>query len=101
MRVTFWNKGAEDMFGWTAAEVMGREAGPLLEARIEGSDREGALRRLREAGHYESRVHFKHKDGRFFTADVRSAVLKGPAGKITGAMAAIRDCGKSPAGEGS
>jgi two-component system CheB/CheR fusion protein len=96
-RVTFWNKGAEDMFGWTAEEVLGRETGPLLEARIDGSDRGEVLRLLKTAGHYESLVRFKRKDGGHFTADVRAAVLKGPAGKITGAMAAIRDCGQAPA----
>ncbi len=96
LRVTFWNKGAENLFGWTAAEAMGRETGPLFQIRIDGLDREEVLRRLKKAGHYESPAGFKHKDGRYVQADIRAAVLKGPEGKITGFMAAIRDCPEAP-----
>jgi PAS domain S-box-containing protein len=101
LRVTFWNKGAENLFGWTAAETMGRETGPLFQARFEGSDREEALGLLKETGHFESTVRFKRKDGRDFRADVRAAVLKGPEGKGAGLLAAIRECGDPPDKEGS
>ena len=39
-RVTFWNKGAERMYGWGAAEVFGKSADELLftDGRIEGFD---------------------------------------------------------------
>ncbi len=101
LRVTLWNKGAEDMFGWTAAEAIGRETGPLFQARFDGSDREETLRFLKEAGHFESTVRFKRKDGRDFRADVRAAVLKGPKGENAGLLAAIRECGDPPDKEGS
>jgi two-component system cell cycle sensor histidine kinase/response regulator CckA len=37
-RVTFWNKGAERMYGWAAAEVFGKSADDLLftDGRMEG-----------------------------------------------------------------
>ena len=33
-RMTFWNRGAEEMYGWTAAEVIGRVAHALLDTQF-------------------------------------------------------------------
>ena len=60
-RVTFWNKGAERLYGWTAEEVMGRPVFQLLYADVTQFDRAtnavlnfgewtGELRQINKAG---------------------------------------------------
>jgi len=60
-RITYWNKGAERLYGWTAAEVMGQTIFPLLyldipqfyeatEAAIRLGDWTGELQQVNKAG---------------------------------------------------
>ena len=77
-RIIFWNKGAERTFGWTAAEVMGRNAVELLY-----EDEDGI--RLAEAalladGAWEGEVIKRTKDGRRISVLVHWTLVVGPHG---------------------
>lgn len=52
--VLFWNKAAEQLYGWTRQEAMGRQAGHLFEAKtspeIPAAVSDGELRHLRKDG---------------------------------------------------
>jgi PAS domain S-box-containing protein len=89
--VTSWNKSAEMMFGWTAAEMVGQ---PIL--RLLPADR------LHEEAAFFARIHrgeqIDHfetmrcrKDGASFPVSLTASPIRGPGGDIIGASAIVRD----------
>src|SRR2546425_11501163 len=44
--ITFWNHGAQDMYGWTATEAVGKVSHELLQSSASGTDIDALLRSL-------------------------------------------------------
>jgi PAS domain S-box-containing protein len=68
-RITYWNKSAERLFGWTAEEVLGREALELLSPHDTQQEQEAA-RALMEKGEWTGELRRMTKSG--LTVDVES-----------------------------
>ena len=83
-RVTHWNRGAEEMYGWTRAEAHGRAIADLAV----GPEDEALSRRISEAvrltGRWEGEFDARRKDGSLFPAHLRYAVLCGSEGEPSG-----------------
>lgn len=59
-----WNQAAERMFGWTAEEVMGKDAEIVLEAVLTGGQtRDETALALRTQGYWNGEVMLRHRDG--------------------------------------
>jgi PAS domain S-box-containing protein len=61
--IVYWNKGAELLYGWTAAEAVGRRAQELLFREI-SPQFEDAQRISAETGHWLGELNQVRKDGR-------------------------------------
>jgi PAS domain S-box-containing protein len=62
--ITGWNKGAEQVYGWKAEEVMGKDARSILQTSFrEGVDKEAVVKELLEKGFFRNRVFQRRKDG--------------------------------------
>jgi PAS domain S-box-containing protein len=62
--ITSWNKGAEQVYGWKAEEVMGKDARTILQTSyLEGVDKESVIKELIEKGSFRNRVFQRRKDG--------------------------------------
>jgi PAS domain S-box-containing protein len=89
--ITDWNRGAERLFGYTAAEVVGRSLS-LLSPRERDDELLAVLRRLRRGeriDHYETvRVR---KDGRRVDVSVRVSSVLGARGRVVGTSTIARD----------
>jgi PAS domain S-box-containing protein len=90
-RVTSWNRGAENMFGYTAAEMIGTSITRLFpEARL--AEEAEILARVRRGGsteHFEtSRVR---KDGRAIDASLTVSPMRDSSGAVVGASKVVRD----------
>ncbi|MDX2169110.1 MAG: response regulator [Deltaproteobacteria bacterium] len=88
--VTFWNAGAEALFGYTAAERLGR---PLAELHP-GMLADLLADELRDIwdGHERRTVHeCRRKDGETVWIDVRSAPLRDLDGVVTGILRVAND----------
>jgi PAS domain S-box-containing protein len=86
-----WNRGAERMFGWTAAEAVGRHITLIIpdERRAEEDDILARLRRGESLDHFETvRVT---KDGRRLNISLTVSPVKNIAGRIIGASKIARD----------
>jgi diguanylate cyclase (GGDEF)-like protein/PAS domain S-box-containing protein len=96
-RITYWNRGAERITGYTSAEVTGHLcrdnllvhtdaegnclclAGcPLLAAIVEGTTR-------------QSDVFLRHKDGHRVPVSVRSSPIRDAGGRVTGGVEVFSD----------
>lgn len=62
-RITFWNGGAERLFGWKREEAVGRRAPELLE--ISPDDTEDMIRALKTGDEYSGEQVQRCKDGRY------------------------------------
>jgi PAS domain S-box-containing protein len=79
-RILFWNKSAEQMYGWTAAEAIGEKADELL---YKGPTHElaDAKRIVLERGEWRGEVHHVTKDGREIIVDSRWTLVRDEHGK--------------------
>lgn len=91
-RVTAWNRAAERIYGWTAAEIKGKKLDVLLPDDVSARDAEARRRRL-ESGetvrNYETeRVR---KDGKRITVRVTTAPLLAADERFAGTVGIVRD----------
>ena len=94
MRV--WNRSAETIFGYSAAEGVGGNLDVIIPERFRAAHRKGFERAIDTgATKYGGRVlttRSIRKDGRKLYLDLSFSILTDPAGQATGAVAIARDC---------
>ncbi len=78
-RITFWNKGAERTYGWTAAEALGRTDADLFHAEIDALTVAEAA--LKENDEWQGELVRRTKDGREITVDVRLTLVRDDQGE--------------------
>jgi PAS domain S-box-containing protein len=81
--ITHWNRGAERLYGWTSAEVIGRKAGELI-APTDGVDVSISAGELHRVGHWEGEFDVIRKDGSSFPAYVRDRIVTSDDGSPAG-----------------
>jgi PAS domain S-box-containing protein len=94
--IQVWNRGAETVFGYSAAEVVGGSLDVIIPERLRRAHWEG-FRRAIETGQtkYGNRVlttRSVHKNGSKLYVDLSFALVKDQAGAVAGALAIARDC---------
>jgi PAS domain S-box-containing protein len=77
--ILYWNKGAERLYGWTAAEALGRNADELLQAG-ESFGSEEARQQVLLNGAWQGELHQTTKDGRKVIVESRWSLLRDGAG---------------------
>jgi PAS domain S-box-containing protein len=89
--ITSWNPAAERVFGWTAAEAVGRHITLIVpeNRRAEEEDVLARLRRGERINHFET-VR-RTKDGRLVDMSITVSPVKDAAGRIVGASKVARD----------
>lgn len=91
--VTYWNNGAQALFGYTAEEAMGRpiEGLILLEDEPALADWKDELADLSSLGEWQGQVRRRRKDGSVIWTDVAASVVKSSEGHRSGYIAIHRD----------
>src|SRR5258706_11190746 len=90
-RITAWNRAAERIYGWTAAEVMGRSADEILTSRLDEEQRAEAQELLKESGSFRSERIHSRKNGQLVYVEVNTIALTDQRGMITGYVSVNRD----------
>lgn len=73
--ITFWNTGAEQMYGIPKAEAIGRVTHELLQTR-HPLGMHGFLRQLEQSGHWTSELEHSTRDGRRILVETRMRLVK-------------------------
>jgi PAS domain S-box-containing protein len=94
--IQIWNHGAETVFGYAAAEVLGKSLDVIIPERLRRAHWEG-FRRAIDTGQtkYGNRVlttRSIHKNGSKLYVDLSFGLVRDGSGVVTGALAVGRDC---------
>jgi PAS domain S-box-containing protein len=88
--VTLWNPAAENLFGWSAGEVLGRPYPIISDA--ERKDFIGGFKSSIAGRPYKDREYIcRHRDGSPITVSISAGPLLDSAGNISGSVAVIAD----------
>jgi PAS domain S-box-containing protein len=93
--LTAWNRAAEEMFGWTSEEAVGRTVHELIPTNYSEKELAAGLRKLTEEGlWFISGELWYGKDGRLVSAEARAVALRDEDGQISGFLCVMRDSGE-------
>ena len=91
-QIQSWNKAAESIYGWLAAEVIGKPAKEVLASQfINGVSREDVTKTVLEVGYWDGEALHKCRDGSLVNILSSVALLKDKKGNPTGTVAVNRD----------
>ncbi len=82
--VTSWNRGAERLFGYTAAEALGRHISFVYPPEEHGFLENGVIAPLKQNGSHQAEVRMRRKSGEDFHAELLLSMLHGMAGEPVG-----------------
>lgn len=94
--VTAWNRSAERMFGWTAAEALGRNVGEVVRTGYSEAELADVLRELADTGRRHSVETRYHKDGTPVTTDSLTIAVRDDQGSLNGYLGIARDVTERP-----
>lgn len=83
--ITFWNRAAEEFYGWAADEVVGRVAHEVLQTDFRG-EHETIQAKLRDTGRWEGELVQRLRDGHTVVVESRWALQCDAAGTPVGVL---------------
>ncbi|MEO7924233.1 MAG: PAS domain S-box protein [Chitinophagaceae bacterium] len=91
IRIRSWNRAAEEMYDYTAAEAIGQLAGELLKIRGGKEDNTKSLEQLRKQGYYKGDYSCIRKSGNSVYIQASLSVLRNKKNEIEGYVVVHRD----------
>lgn len=89
--ITSWNAAAELMYGWMAAEVLGKKGEHILRTEFFKKTRAEVIEVLRESGEFSAEVTQVRKDGTRFPVETRTVSMYDESRNTTGFVSVNRD----------
>jgi diguanylate cyclase (GGDEF)-like protein/PAS domain S-box-containing protein len=94
--ITYWNKGAERLSGFSASEVVGRRCAELLNHVDEKGEvlcgaRCPLLKVIKDGQPRQAEVYMHHKMGQLVPVLIQGMPMESPDGRITGAVEVFND----------
>ena len=91
--IEIWNEGARRLYGYEAAEVVGKANLDLVYTRPDSAmgKHEQMMQAARETGKWEGRVSRVRRDGSSFIASVAVTARKSESGEVTGYLLISKD----------
>lgn len=78
--VTYWNRFAERLYGWSAQEAVGRSVIDLIV--VSDQPPENILYHLRQGQSWSAEIHVRHRDGRVFPVQVTRSPVRDEDGRL-------------------
>ncbi|MCZ4494894.1 MAG: domain S-box protein [Conexibacter sp.] len=91
MTITTWNAGAERLYGWSAAEALGRDVGEVARPLIGGEPSTAFGRELTRQGQARMQFTARRRDDSTVDVEVIGTAIAGDHGEPAGYLAIHRD----------
>ena len=89
LRITAWNRAAQELYGWSASEVLGRSIIDVAQSQLTDEQRNPILDQMVKEKFVVAEVIHHHKDGHPLYVEARSIPLYGDAGKLAGYITSV------------
>ena len=89
--IRYWNKGAEQIFGYTAEATIGKRGSTVMKFNYLDETEEEARNMLINRGNWKGQVTFTDKKGKSHLLDTSVTVVKNNSGKVIGYVGVHRD----------
>ncbi len=86
-----WNKGAENIYGYTTAEAVGKKISALVRSGIREQGDEAIKKEIAEKGSAEFESNDYTRDGKSIFCHVSMTALRDHQGQVTGFVSVVRD----------
>jgi PAS domain S-box-containing protein len=83
--ITFWNRAAEEAYGWSAEEAIGQNADALLSTRYPVPRAEVRMT-MAEVGRWEGVLHHRTRAGAWIVVESRWALRNDRSGQVIGML---------------
>ncbi len=90
-QITYWNPAAENLYGYTENEALGKISNKLLRAGYGIGEREKIVEKLGEQNHSKNIVYTKHKNGKDIIVEANSTRISDDSGNTSGYVVVHRD----------
>jgi PAS domain S-box-containing protein len=81
-RITYWNRFAERVYGWSAAEVLGRDVQNVTPSRVSHDQAADIMSRLQAGGSWSGEFPVQRRDGSDFLALVTDTPIHDRDGRL-------------------
>lgn len=90
--ITYWNRVAEQVFGYRSGEIVGRPVGSLVPPELRDAEA-GSLQRLQRGNPFKGPIHSQRlaKDGRRIDVTISVSPVLDVDGHLVGACEVLRD----------
>jgi len=101
-RITYWNRGAQQITGYGADEVLGHSCSEGILRHIDDTGRQLCLHGcplaavMKDGQPREASVYLHHKDGHRLPVTVRGQALRSPDGEVEGSVEVFHPRGVNP-----
>jgi PAS domain S-box-containing protein len=89
-RILSWNHGAQELYGWSAQEALGRVTHTLLQTRAP-MNLADIVSHLEREGRWEGELTHTHRDGRIVIVESRQVLIRNAEGTATAVLEINRD----------
>ncbi|MDX1584958.1 MAG: PAS domain S-box protein, partial [Thermoanaerobaculia bacterium] len=89
--IVFWNRRAEESFGWRAEEVLGKNLVDVTPTSMNRKEGASILRAVRSGESWSGEFDLQRRDGTVFPAHVRNRPILGTDGELIGIVGISHD----------
>jgi PAS domain S-box-containing protein len=97
--VIFWNRAAQELYGWSSADAIGRDICELITVEETGGERASTLLRLEHGENWSCGYWANHRDGTRFPVYVTHSPVFGRDGQLVAVIGVSVDVTQRRAGE--
>ena len=99
--ILYWNEGAEQLYGWSANEVVGRTIDEITPAEVSRSQAEEIMEQLRKGESWSGEFMVQDRSGREFPVMVSDSPFLDEEGRVVGVIGTSTDISDRKRGEAS
>jgi diguanylate cyclase (GGDEF)-like protein/PAS domain S-box-containing protein len=89
--ITYWNRFAERLYGWPAADALGRDMLALLSDESARREAGEMIARMRSGEHWAGEFRMRRQDGTIFPAYVIDSPIRDDQGALVGVVGVSTD----------